>query len=46
MASAPPARAVCLNRLDQFGNADRLRDQWVSLDMKPALCLTVRDQRR
>ena len=34
------------NRVDQLWNADRLRDQWMSLDMKPALCLTVRDQRR
>ena len=34
------------NRVDQLWNADRLRDQWMPLDMKPALCLTVRDQRR
>ena len=34
------------NRVDQLWNADRLRDHWVSLDMKPALCLAVRDQRR
>ena len=33
------------NRVDQLWNADRLRDQWMSLDMKPALRLTVRDQR-
>ena len=31
------------NRVDQLWNADRLRDQWMSL--KPALCLTVRDLR-
>ena len=39
-------RQICFNRVDQLGNADRLRDQWVSLDMKSALYLTVRDQRR
>ena len=34
------------NRFDQLWNADRLRDQWLSVDMKPALGLTAGDQRR
>jgi hypothetical protein len=34
------------NRIDRLGNADRLCDEWMSLDMKPALCLILRDQRR
>jgi hypothetical protein len=46
MANTPPGRQMFFNRVDQLWNADRLRDQWMSLDMKPALCLTVRDQRR
>ena len=33
------------NRVDQLWNADWLRDQWMPLDMKSALRLTVRDQR-
>jgi hypothetical protein len=33
------------NRVDQLGNADRLRDEWMPLDMKPTICLTVRYQR-
>ena len=41
-----PRRQMFFNRVDQLGNADRLRNQWTSLDMKPALCLTLRDQRR
>ena len=34
------------NRFDQLWNADGLRDQWMSLDLKSTLCLTVRSQRR
>jgi len=34
------------DRVDQLRNADWLRDEWMSLKMKSALCFTVRDQRR
>ena len=33
------------NRVDQLWNADRFCDEWMSLDVKSALCFTVRDQR-
>lgn len=32
------------NRLDQLGNANRFRDEWMSLNVKSTLCFSVRDQ--
>ena len=37
---------VCFDRLDQLWNADRLSEDWMSVDMEPALCLGFGDKRR